>query len=117
MKEFVCIVCPNGCRLRAEEKDGTIEVSGNLCRRGAEFARHEMTDPTRTLTTTVHIRSALQAMLPVRTDGELPKAMLFDAMRALRGVEVSAPVKCGDTVVRGLLGTDVNLIATETIEK
>ena len=48
MRELVCIVCPKGCSMRIEEKDGSYTVSGNTCKRGAEFAISEMTRPMRT---------------------------------------------------------------------
>ena len=48
MKNFVCIRCPLGCALTAEEKNGEIVVTGNSCPRGREYAVSEMTDPVRT---------------------------------------------------------------------
>lgn len=31
MKELVCIVCPNGCLLKVDEK--TLKVEGNKCKK------------------------------------------------------------------------------------
>ena len=53
MTELTCIVCPRGCTLRIEERDGRFTVTGNACKRGEQFATAEMTCPTRTLCTTV----------------------------------------------------------------
>lgn len=52
MTELTCIVCPRGCTLRIEERDGRFTVTGNACKRGEQFAMAEMTCPTRTLCTT-----------------------------------------------------------------
>ena len=41
MKNLICIVCPNGCRLHVAE-DGT--VSGQGCKRGVAFAQQELQD-------------------------------------------------------------------------
>ena len=30
MKEFVCITCPNSCRMQAELENGQWKVTGNL---------------------------------------------------------------------------------------
>ena len=45
MKNLVCIVCPNGCRLTVTEGEN-IEVSGAKCPRGKAYAVSEMTNPT-----------------------------------------------------------------------
>ena len=53
-KELTCIQCPNGCRLTATRNgDGSVTVTGNLCRRGEEFGTAELTCPRRSVTTTV----------------------------------------------------------------
>lgn len=114
--ELVCITCPNGCRLTVTQQDGEVSVTGNACPRGIEFARAELTHPMRSLTTTVRTKSAAMPMLPVRTEGEIPRELIPAAMQALRRVTVSAPVRCGDTVVENLLGTGVRVIATAHLQ-
>ena len=52
VRDLVCIVCPKGCRLRIEQTDDGLQVSGNHCARGAEYAQTELTHPTRVLTST-----------------------------------------------------------------
>ena len=114
MREFVCIVCPNGCRLQAETlADGTVRVQGNTCPRGEAFGIAELTNPTRSLTTTVRTDFPAMPMLPVRTAGELPKERLFEAMAALNAYTQTTPVRCGDIVLPDLLGTGCNVIATD----
>lgn len=115
VKEMTCIVCPCGCRLSARWVEGEVRVSGNLCPRGAQFAREELTHPARSLTTTVRIEGAALPVLPVRTDGEIPKEKLKAAMARLAGVTVTAPVSCGDTVLEDLLGAGVRVMATCTL--
>ncbi|MEA4911842.1 MAG: DUF1667 domain-containing protein [Oscillospiraceae bacterium] len=117
-REFVCIVCPNGCRLTAavDEKSGEIAVTGNLCPRGAAFAQAELTCPMRSLTTTVRTVFPDRPVLPVRTAGELPKDRIAEAMCFLAEYKLTKRVRCGDTVIANLLGTGVKLIATDTIE-
>lgn len=53
MKEIVCIVCPNGCSLSCQAENGAIVVTGNRCPRGRDYAITELTNPMRTLTTSV----------------------------------------------------------------
>ena len=42
MKELVCIVCPNGCRLQVDDEHG-YTVTGNRCPRGAAYGKTECT--------------------------------------------------------------------------
>ena len=115
MKELICIVCPKGCHLKIDEEND-YKVTGNGCERGADYGRKELTNPTRVLTTTVKIEGASIARLPVKTDGDIPKQVLFRAMEEINRITVKAPVKRGDIVLKNLLGLPVNVIATKTIE-
>jgi CxxC motif-containing protein len=117
MKELLCIVCPNGCRLQAEGRGDTLAVTGNKCPRGIDFARAEITNPMRSLTTTVRIGFAGVPVLPVRTAGEIPKGKIRGVMRYLNGVTVAKPLAVGEAVVENVLGLGVNVIATSNLLK
>ena len=40
-KDFICLMCPNGCHLTTTFKsDGAVEVQGNRCDKGLAFARN-----------------------------------------------------------------------------
>lgn len=116
MAELLCITCPTGCTLTADiAPDGSLTVTGNGCKRGIEFAHTELTAPTRSLTTTVRTTFAAAPALPVRTDGEIPKPLVPQAIHELAQVTVSQPVGCGETVVENICGTGVRVIATSDI--
>ena len=54
VKNYTCIVCPMGCSVDVEiENDKIIGVKGNTCKRGEEYVKAEITNPVRTITTTV----------------------------------------------------------------
>lgn len=108
----VCIECPRSCRLEVVAGGGDPVVSGHGCKRGVAYGQREVTNPTRTLTTTVRTRFAHLPRLPVRTAGEIPKGAWREAMRALREVCLERPVKTGDVVLADLLGLGVAVIAT-----
>ena len=61
IKNLTCINCPVGCSLKVE-MDGShvTRVSGNTCRRGEVYARKEVTNPTRIVTTTVKVVNGLR---------------------------------------------------------
>lgn len=114
MKEIICIVCPNGCLLQIDEAED-IKVTGNMCRRGEEFAIKEIKNPMRSLTTTVRTMSKELPLLSVRTDGEIPKGMINEAMKILNKITIKKSVVCGDVILENILGTDCNIIATSNI--
>ena len=111
---YLCIGCPLGCRLEVEEDAGgnVVEVRGFACRRGKEFAEREHTDPRRMVTTTVAVSGGRWPRLPVRTTEAIPKDRVMDLCVALRGVEMPAPVRMGDVVMAGVLGTGVDVVAS-----
>jgi Uncharacterized protein with conserved CXXC pairs len=116
IKEFVCIVCPNGCTLRAEESDGKITVTGNTCPKGEEYAKTELTCPTRTLTSTVATSFKSHPVLPVRTSAAIPKGEIKNAMEELNKLVVRTKLKCGDIVLKDFMVPGVDLIATDDID-
>lgn len=112
MKELICIVCPKGCHLKVDEENN-YAVTGNACPRGAEYGAAELQHPVRVLTSTVKLAGCAARRCPVKTNGSIPKGMLFDAMGVLDAVELTAPVAVGQVVVADLLGTGVDVVATK----
>jgi len=115
--EILCIMCPNGCRLYAEKKAESYAVSGNKCKRGIDFAITEITNPTRTLTTTVRTSFPGIPVLPVRTAGEIPKGKIREAMNVINAITVSLPLGIGEIVAENILGLGTNVIITSNILK
>lgn len=116
MKELTCIVCPRGCHLKVDEKNG-YAVSGNGCPRGAVYGRRELMNPTRVVTSTVRTTSAEHPRCPVKTSEAIPKGDIFRAMALLNDVTLEPPIACGQVVIPHILGSEVSFIATRDIEK
>jgi len=115
MKEFVCIVCPNGCNLQIDEN--TKEVIGNKCPRGKQFAINEITCPTRTITSTVKTIFKEVPVLPVRVNKEIPKEMIFEVMKEINKVTLDKRISSGEVIIKNVCGLDVDVIATSSILK
>ena len=117
-KEMICIGCPMGCYLSVDYV-GTIinEVSGNRCKVGQQYAEKEISNPERTLTTTVKVKNGNLPLVSVRTNKPIPKSRIFDAMNLLAKVEVDAPIKIGEPIVQNIFDTGVNIVATKNISK
>lgn len=115
-RELICISCPMGCRLEVEmEGKEAINVTGNSCKRGYEYGIKECTNPTRIITSSVKVENGEIQMVPVKTEIDVPKGKMFDCIKALKGLKVKAPIKVGDTIVRDIAGTGINIIATRSI--
>ena len=115
--KLVCINCPRGCRLDVENINGEIKVTGNFCPRGEKYAIAEMTNPLRTVTTTIGIVSNKYQRLPVITSTPIPKARIMDVCKALKGVEVKAPIKLGDVIVSNIIDLGSDIIASKSIDE
>jgi len=109
--ELVCIVCPRGCRITVDGDN----ITGNTCKKGLEFAKSEMTCPMRTVCSTVATKFPEMPVLPVRTNGEIPKDKIKDLMKLINSIVVDKKIKKGDIVAENIVGTTVNLIATESV--
>lgn len=114
MKELTCTLCPRGCHLYVDEKNG-FSVTGNTCPRGEEYGRAECENPVRTATSTVRVKGGSHPRCPVRTDRPIPKSLVEDAVWALRAVYLKPPVRLGQVVLENVCGTGANFIATRNL--
>ena len=66
-RELTCIGCPMGCPLIVTMEAGeVISVTGNSCKRGDVYARKEVTNPTRIVTSTVRVSGGDADMVSVK---------------------------------------------------
>ncbi len=119
---LTCIICPIGCLMEVTvqnngDTQNVLAVKDNTCPRGEEYAKKELINPTRTLTTTIVVTQGEAPLVPVKTDGEVPKDRLLNCMEIIRRQCVKAPVKRGDILIRDILGCGVNVIACADIPK
>lgn len=114
--ELTCICCPIGCALNAQvNADGTVQVSGNKCPRGAAYGEKELTNPTRIVTSTVCVAGRKDTVVAVKTASDIPKGKIMECMRALQDVEVEPPVHIGDIILENVADMGVNIVATRNI--
>lgn len=113
MKELTCIVCPRGCRLHV---DDDMNVTGNFCPRGKEYAISELTNPVRTITSSVKVSNRPYTLVSVKTTKPVPKEKIFDVMREIDKISVEAPVRIGQVVKTKVLGLDSDIVITKNID-
>lgn len=116
-RHLTCIGCPMGCQLEVTLDNGVVtEVTGNTCKRGDDYARKEVTNPTRIVTSTVPVRGGKIAMVSCKTKSDIPKDKIFDCMKEINKIRVDAPVKIGDVLLKDICGTGVDIIATKDVD-
>jgi CxxC motif-containing protein len=115
-KEMICINCPMGCYLTVDHVGTKMNaVHGNRCEVAVRYAEKEIVNPERTLTTTVKVKNGNFPLLSVKTNTPIPKNKLFDAMNFLAKIEVEAPINAGQIIVKNILETSANIVATKNV--
>ncbi len=112
--ELICINCPMGCPLTVSIENGQVTgVVGNTCKRGEIYAKKEVTNPTRIVTSSVKVKGGEVTRVPVKTREDIPKEKIFECVRALKEVSVISPIHIGDVVLANVVDTGVDIIATK----
>lgn len=78
--------------------------------------RQELTDPRRTISTTVPIQNAALPLCSVRLDKPIPKKDIFRVMEQINQVQLIAPVRIGQPVLKNVLGLGANVIVTKNMD-
>lgn len=113
IKELTCINCPLGCTVSVTVEDGQItNITGNTCKRGEVYARNELTNPVRVVTSTARVDGADQYSVSVKTEEAIPKGKIMEVMEEINKAHIAAPVAIGDTVIEDVAGTGIRVVAT-----
>ena len=118
IKQYICTSCPKGCHLEVTADNNRIlNVSGNECGKGIDFAKNEYLSPKRVVTSTVLVLGGDKPVLPVKTAAPVPKAAIFDCMKKINHVTAVAPVNVGDVIIKDVLGTGIDVVSTGVVKK
>lgn len=109
-RNITCIGCPLGCGITVKTEGGSIaHISGYTCKKGEEYARTEVTDPRRTLTTTMRVSDG--GLIPVKSNRPIKKALLLACMKEINGTKAKAHARIGDVLIKDILGTGSDIVA------
>lgn len=117
-RELTCIGCPLGCAITVTLDGGEVkDIVGFTCKRGKEYARKEVTNPTRIVTSTVRLVDSKTGACVVscKTAQDIPKGKIFAVTAALKDVIAAAPVNIGDVLLKDVAGTGVDIVATKAV--
>ena len=117
-KEITCIVCPIGCKIIIKTNGKKFELlEGNKCKQGVEYARSEALDPRRVLTSSVLVEDGIWPLVSVKTKKPIPKEKVFEVLKQIQRKKVKAPIKIGQVIIKNIVNTNTDLIATKSIDK
>jgi CxxC motif-containing protein len=116
-RELICINCPLGCIVNVETDNGEIKkISGHSCRRGEVYARKEIINPVRIVTSTIRVKNGEKPLVSVKTKNTVPKDKIFECMAEINRKYIAAPVLSGDVIIENVAGTGVDIIATNDVK-
>lgn len=117
IKEYTCIICPNGCEIEATlEGTNILEIEGASCNKGKEYVQQELINPQRNIATSVLIEGGHLPLASVRLTKVIPKNRIFDVMREIKKVKLVAPVKINQVVIKNILNLDSDVIITKSVD-
>jgi len=125
-RELTCIICPAGCLLTAEysatdsEARDNMDITGNKCKRGLDYAVEEIFSPKRIVTATCAILQNTGEKegrrIPVRTSSPCPKESIHELLQDIYSLKQTLPVKAGQILINNWKGSGIDVIASRTFD-
>ena len=115
-KEIICLNCPNGCHLQVTQRGAEVIVEGAQCEHGEEYGRQELLEPKRVVTAVVKTASTSAPYVSVKTSQALPKPLINGLLKKLYTLNVSPPIKSGQTLLSDFQGSGVDVVYTRTVK-
>ena len=116
-RNLICIGCPLGCPVTVTMDGDDINVTGNTCPRGADYAKKEVLSPTRIVTSSIKVNDGVIARVSVKTKSDIPKSKIFEVMKEIQAVRIDAPVALGQVLIADCAGTGVEIIANKDVPR
>lgn len=116
-EQVICIMCPLGCKMKVDEKDGSYHIRGAACTNGEEYALQEVTAPGRVVMSVLCCEKSDIPTVAVKTNKPIPKEKIFQVMQELSKIKIEAPVKVGDIIVENILNLGIDIVATRKAKR
>ena len=115
-KEITCIVCPIGCKILVRSEETRLDIlKGNKCKKGVEYARNEVFDPRRMLTSSVLVKGGEWSLVSVKSTHPVPKEKIFPILQEIQKTTIKAPVKSRQIIIKNVANTGIDIISTKTV--
>jgi CxxC motif-containing protein len=116
VKEYTCIICPNGCDIKAEiENKKILSLEGASCKRGYEYVEQELTDPHRNIASSILLEDGVMPIVSVRLSRPIPKEKIFGVMEVIKKTRIKAPVFVGQVAIKDVLSLGSDVIVTKNV--
>lgn len=115
-ERLTCVLCPIGCPMEVVRGGEDIEVRGNECPKGVDFAVQEILHPRRNLSASVPLKGSASRMVSVRLSMPVARNLIFPILAEIAALRPEAPVRRGQVLIADVLNTGVDVIATRTIK-
>lgn len=116
LKEYTCIMCPNGCNIAVEIKNEKIlSIEGAACKRGYEYINQELTNPQRNISSSILLENGILPLVSVRLSKPIPKDKIFQVMEIIKKTRLKAPVFIGQIAIENVLGLGSDVIITKNV--
>lgn len=115
-KEITCIVCPIGCKIIiGKQGERLVVLNGNKCKKGIEYARNEVFDPRRMLTSSIRVKGGEWPLVSVKSTNPIPKDKIFTVLEEVQNTTIKAPVKSHQIIIKNVANTGIDIITTKTV--
>ena len=109
-KQLICLSCPIGCHLTVREASGDLDIKGNRCPKGLDYAREEYYSPKRVVTATCSTSSPTARRVPVRSDAPVPIDQIRALLAAIYELNLRPPLRSGETVIPDFNNTGISVV-------
>ena len=119
-REFICVLCPNGCSIEAVMEGNPLRFfasSGARCPRGEAWLLQEIENPLRMISSSVRVKNGDHPLVSVRTSSPIPLSKVFAVMEEIMALEVDAPVEVGELLLSFPANCNANIISTRRISE
>jgi CxxC motif-containing protein len=114
-ERLTCVLCPIGCAIEAVRRGDDLDVRGNECPEGVDFAVQEILHPKRNLSASVPLKGTPSRMVSVRLSAPVPRDIIYPVLAAIAALRPEAPVRRGQVLMANVLNTGADVIATRTV--
>jgi CxxC motif-containing protein len=116
LKEYTCIICPNGCEITAKiENENILSLEGAQCKRGHEYVNQELTNPQRNIASSILLEDGELPLVSVRLSKAVPKEKISHVMAVIKNARLKAPVSIGQVAIENVLGLGADVIVTKNV--
>ena len=92
-------------------------ISDKVRNETTQYAKDECTHPVRTVTAVVRVANRTDTMVSVKTAAPIPKELVFRVMEEINAACAPKTTKIGDIIIKNILGTGADVVATSNINK